>query len=125
MKLDICLKAFHSQMRYSTIISSLLLMILSIYLHMFHNITVLYIPLSILIVITVIINILFHDRKNKITLQQVESLLKLDNGKISVERLSSVTNTKIDDAEKYLNHLVATNILDTEIDETSLVYKKK
>lgn len=125
MKLIIDEYAILRLLKISTTVSSIALLMFSVFLHSSYDIIFFYIPFSIMGVISLFLHLLPLKNKKKITMNQIESLLRLDGGKITVKRLSEVTNTSIGSSEKALNKLVAQNYLDAEIIETDLVYKLK
>ncbi|MHC6202059.1 hypothetical protein ACYULU_02575 [Breznakiellaceae bacterium SP9] len=64
------------------------------------------------------------NRSTQITLQQVNTLLKVHNNKISAKMLSSAANTTEEAAKKYLTNLVLEDKLTINSDTDELLYCK-
>lgn len=59
-----------------------------------------------------------------ITMEQVNTLLRISDNRITAKRLSSATNTSLEVAEKYLHDLVVEGKLEVQAGEQELIYTK-
>lgn len=59
-----------------------------------------------------------------ITMEQVNTLLRISNNHITAKRLASTTNTPLETAEKYLHALVVEGKLEVYAGELELIYTK-
>jgi predicted transcriptional regulator len=111
---------------------SLLFLGTAIFLHIYKGFPFLYVPAACALLITAIS---FRALRNKpaqvkasaskyITMEQVNTLLRISDNRITAKRLSSATNTPLEIAEKYLHDLVIEGKLEVEAGEQELIYIK-
>ncbi|MDR1468924.1 MAG: B-box zinc finger protein [Spirochaetaceae bacterium] len=64
-------------------------------------------------------------REKDITNEQLSTLLRIGNGRVTAEKLARAADVDIKTAKKFLDKQVVENILDVEAGEAELVYLKK
>jgi hypothetical protein len=105
----------------------------AIFLHIYKGFSFLSIPLACALLITAIFFRALRkkpaDRKASvskyITMEQVNTLLRISDNRITAKRLASATNTSLEVAEKYLHDLVIEGKLEVQAGEQELIYKKE